>query len=381
MSTPVEPPDPSLQSRVDLWREQIGALDGILGVTAERDADFDTAMLVRSTSSMIRLVGPERCAPKELRPVATLLADARARQLNELGPGMAVNAVVICDADAVAPESYRICEALGVELICFNDTYDRLRLAQIVTAQPEDLPSTHPAVHGDHQSDAEQKAQLNAILDEDDGSADSLAEWNLELVAESPEPEADVADVAKASVSQRRGVQGSPHAPMPLTAEYTRGADGAPDNADQARTRRRAVAGFALAALALAGWGWFNANSSAADLAPASPATTTTTTAPSCITLEMTWERLWDALHYENAPYGEDGHLYFGFTNSGDGTGHRIFTVHLNYVPWGQAVDADELIHGEWIQGYSPQLCGLAGRVDEVADQLRANAAASLARP
>lgn len=126
---------------------------------------------------MIRLVGAADATPEALLPVATQLAEARDRQLDELGPGLAVNAVVICDAEVAPRESYRVCEELGVELVCFDDSYDRPRLAQLVTAQPEDLPSSHPAVHPTHQSDAEQQAEIDRIMAEDDGAEASLQEW------------------------------------------------------------------------------------------------------------------------------------------------------------------------------------------------------------
>jgi len=180
MSPPTGAPDLSFADRVASWREQIGAREGVLGVGARYGVDFDTAMLVRSTSSMIRLAGPDRCSPDEIRPVAIELAAARDRQLIELGEGVAVNAVLICDAESVSRESYRVCESLGVELVCFNDSYDRPRLAQIVTAQPEDLSSSHPAVHSDHRSDEEQRVELEAILAEADSAAASLAEWDVD---------------------------------------------------------------------------------------------------------------------------------------------------------------------------------------------------------
>ncbi len=189
MSTTGEQFDLPLPERVDLWRDQIGARKGLIGTGARAGVDFDAAMLVRSTSTMIRLVGSDRCSPNELQPVATALAAVRDRQLQELGPGVAVNAVVVCDTASVSRESYRVCESVGVELVCFNDTYDRPRLAQIVTAQSEDLPSTHPAVHKNHQSDQERKAELDAALGDDEGALDSLAAWEFDSDPDLFEPD------------------------------------------------------------------------------------------------------------------------------------------------------------------------------------------------
>ena len=61
MSTTGEQFDLPLPERVDLWRDQIGARKGLIGTGARAGVDFDAAMLVRSTSTMIRLVGSDRC--------------------------------------------------------------------------------------------------------------------------------------------------------------------------------------------------------------------------------------------------------------------------------------------------------------------------------
>ncbi len=192
MNSTGESIDVPLPERVDLWRDQIGAREGMLGTGARAGVDFDTSMLVRSTSTMIRLVQSDRCSPDELQPVAIALAAVRDRQLQELGPGVAVNAVVVCDAASVSRESYRVCESVGVELVCFNDTYDRPRLAQIVTARSEDLPSTHPAVHSDHQSDEEHQAELEPALGDDEGGSDAPAAWYPDSDSDLFEPDAEL---------------------------------------------------------------------------------------------------------------------------------------------------------------------------------------------